>query len=68
MNKVIAALILYFFYSCGLLSESNKVIVYESSNFENLKTSQKPDYRNLDPWAVHQNNTVEQFFDFEYNK
>ena len=47
MNKVIAALILYFFYSCGLLSESLKVIVYESSNFENLKTSQKPDYNNL---------------------
>ena len=68
MNKVIAALILYFFYSCGLLSESNKVIVYESSNFENLKTSQKPDYRNLDPWAVHPNKTVEQLIDFENNK
>ena len=68
MNKVISALILYFFYSCGLLSESNKVIVYESSNFENLKTSQKPDYRNLDPWAVHPNKTVEQLIDFENNQ
>lgn len=68
MNKAITVIFLCFYCSCGLLSESNKVIVYESSDFENLKTSQKPEYSNLDSWAVHPKKTVKELLGFENNK
>ena len=52
--------------SCGLLSESNNPIEYNSSSFEDFKISDPPNYEILKSWAVHPENDSDIFFDIKY--
>ncbi len=51
--------------SCGLLSESNSPIEYNSQSFNEFKASDAPDYELLKSWAVHPENKLELLSDFE---
>ena len=51
--KNLIFIILLIFNSCGLLSESNKPVVYNSSLFSDFELSEPPDYELLKSWAVH---------------
>lgn len=51
---------LFFFFSilliinsCGLLKESNGVVNYKSTDFNNSNTPKSPTYESLDDWLVH---------------
>ena len=48
-------LLTIFFYSCGLLKESNNEITYESINHNLYNPVTKPDYHNLSSWLAHPN-------------
>lgn len=50
--------------SCGLLSENNKPIEYNSESFKDFKISDPPDYSNIDSWAVHPEGDQTVFSDF----
>ena len=52
------------FNSCGLLSESNKPVVYNTESFKEFKLSKAPDYTNLSSWAVHPNGDQSVFEEF----
>ena len=51
---------LFFFFSilliinsCGLLKESNGVVNYKSTDFNNSSAPKSPTYESLDDWLVH---------------
>ena len=46
-------LLTIFFYSCGLLKESNNEIIYKSIDHDQYKPVIQPDYDNLNSWLVH---------------
>ena len=53
--KKIYLVLLILLNSCGLLSESNKPIEYNSESFKDFKPSDPPDYTKTISWAVHPN-------------
>jgi len=66
--KNLIFIILLIFNSCGLLSESNKPVVYNSSLFSDFELSEPPDYELLKSWAVHpelNSNIFSEFFQEE---
>ena len=65
MKYLISILISLSLLSCGLLSESNSPIEYNSQSFNNFKLSAAPDYELLKSWAVHPENKLELLSDFE---
>ena len=65
MKHIILILISFSLLSCGLLSESNSPIEYNSQSFDDFKPSAAPDYELLKSWAVHPDNKLEVFSDFE---
>ena len=65
MKYLISILISLSLLSCGLLSESNSPIEYNSQSFNNFKLSAAPDYELLKSWAVHPENKLELLLDFE---
>ncbi len=65
MKHIISILISFSLLSCGLLSESNSPIEYNSQSFDDFKPSAAPDYELLKSWAVHPDNKLEVFSDFE---
>ena len=68
MNRVLVLLSFVFLSSCGLLSESNKPIEYNSSSFSTFKISEPPNYQNLNAWAVHPQSNSEILSEFETNE
>ena len=53
LMKSIYLILFLFLSSCGLLSENNKPIEYNSESFNDFKISESPNYTNLNSWAVH---------------
>ena len=53
--------------SCGLLSENNKPVVYNSESFKEFKVSKAPDYTNLNSWAVHPSGDQSIFDEFDFD-
>ena len=51
--KNIYLILFLFLSSCGLLSENNKPVEYNSVSFNDFKISESPNYSNLNSWAVH---------------
>ena len=51
--KRIYLILFLFLSSCGLLSENNKPVEYNSESFNDFKISESPNYTNLNSWAVH---------------
>ena len=58
MKYLISILISLSLLSCGLLSESNSPIEYNSQSFNDFKLSDAPDYELLKSWAVHPENKL----------
>ena len=65
MNRILILLSFIFFSSCGLLSESNKPVEYNSSSFETFQISKPPNYKNLNAWAVHPSGDLGILSEFE---
>ena len=65
MNRILILLVFIFFSSCGLLSESNKPVEYNSSSFETFQISKPPNYKNLNAWAVHPSGDLGILSEFE---
>ena len=53
MKFKLTLLFTIFFFSCGLLKESNNEIIYKSINHDQYKAVTSPDYNNLSSWLVH---------------
>ena len=68
MFRALIIILLISLNSCGLLSESKKLVEYKTTNFESVKPPKEPDYQNLNSWAVHPEIQVSEFSDFENNK
>jgi len=66
--KKIYLVLLILLNSCGLLSESNKPIEYNSESFKDFKPSDPPDYTKTISWAVHPNGDLSIFDDFNQKK
>lgn len=58
-------ILLLFFSSCGLLSEANKPIEYNSSMFSDFEISDAPNYKLLKSWAVHPENDIDVLSEFK---
>jgi hypothetical protein len=65
MKYLFSILLSFSLLSCGLLSESNSPIEYNSQSFNEFKPSAAPDYELLKSWAVHPDNKLELLSDFE---
>ena len=65
MKHIILVLTSFSLLSCGLLSESNSPIEYNSQSFNEFKPSAAPDYELLKSWAVHPENKLELLSEFE---
>ena len=63
MKKIYLILFL-FLSSCGLLSENNKPVEYNSESFDDFKISESPNYSNLNSWAVHPQSDTKVFEGF----
>ena len=66
--KKIYLVLLILLNSCGLLSESNKPVEYNSESFTDFKPSNPPDYTKTVSWAVHPNGDLSVFNDFNQKK
>lgn len=66
--KKIYLVLLILLNSCGLLSESNKPVEYNSESFTDFKPSDPPDYTKIVSWAVHPNGDLSVFNDFNQKK
>ena len=67
MKKYVLFFYLTFFMSCGLLSEKNKPVVYNSESYSEFKFSKAPDYKNINSWAVHPSGNHDVFKGFNQN-
>ena len=65
MKYFVSIFCLFSLLSCGLLSESNSPIEYNSQSFNEFKPSAAPDYELLKSWAVHPENKLELLSEFE---
>ena len=64
MKYFVSIFCLFSLISCGLLSENNKPVVYNTESFKEFKLSKAPDYTNLRSWAVHPNGDQSVFEEF----
>ena len=64
MKYFVSIFCLFSLISCGLLSENNKPVDYNSESFKEFKLSKAPDYTNLSSWAVHPSGDLSVFDDF----
>ena len=67
MKYFVSIFCLFSLMSCGLLSENNKPVVYNTESFKEFKLSKAPDYTNLRSWAVHPSGDQSIFDDFNLN-
>ena len=67
MKKFVLFFCLTCFVSCGLLSEKNKPVVYNSESYSEFKFSKAPDYKDINSWAVHPNGNHDVFKGFNQN-